>query len=127
VVFLGHGNVAFLFVENGTPLKHEAIAIGVYLCAAGGVLGGPLLEHGFVDESADASSGSACACINDSLIDDFLAHEFQGGEDAAERDGCGALDIVIEAGNAFPISLEDFECDVLMEILPLDDGLGEDF
>ena len=57
----------------------------------------------------------------------LLAGDAQRREDARERDRGGALDVVVERGNALAVFLEQPECVVVREILELDHDAGKHF
>ena len=73
------------------------------------------------DRPRHAAAAGAGAVDDDALIAQPLAAQLAGVDEPGERDGAGALDVVVERRQLLAIALEHGEGGVLGQVLPLDD------
>ena len=110
---------------------HSALRVGLESVegeARGGdlLLPGSFLAHRRRQQVRDAGAGLARAEQEHALVADALPGEAQRGQDPRDGDARRALDVVVEAGDPVLVALEQPEGVVLVEVLPLHDGAGED-
>ena len=90
-----------------------------------------LAAHRLAHQMRDAGARRARAEEDDALAASCaagmgLAEEAHAGEDAGDDDPRRALDVVVEAGESPAVALEQANGVVLLEVFPLEQGVGED-
>ena len=81
--------------------------------------------HHLAGQPGDAQACCPGAEEDQPLRGDWLAAVPQGGQDAGHHHGRGSLDVVVEAGQRGPVPVEQPDRVVLLEVLPLQDRVGE--
>jgi len=79
-----------------------------------------LVGHRVSQQPGDPDPGSARSGKHEPGVGEAAAGRPQRGDDAGQDDRGRALDIVVERRRARPVPVEDPECVLLLEVLPLD-------
>lgn len=84
-----------------------------------------LVHHPFDDALGDADAGAAGADHDDALVGELGIDALgaNGAEEAGERDGAGALDVVVEAEEAVAVRVEDVVGVLRFKVLELHEGV----
>jgi hypothetical protein len=81
------------------------------------------MAHDRLDKPRDPGAGRPGADEQYPLPGHPLTARPQGGEEAADDHGGGSLDVVVEAGYAVAVAVEQADRVVLLEVLPLQDRI----
>ena len=112
-------------VEFGTVVRQEAMGIEEREADAGRgavvVAQRVIAGHRGLKETGDPDAGPTGPEHHDPLIPEAAADTAERGEDPGQRHGRGPLDVVVEAADPVPVSVEEPDRVVLLEVLPLDE------
>src|ERR1019366_25714 len=103
----------------GPSFPNQATGVDEDLALAHFVFGQALGEQGRAQEAANTDPGGARADQHKALLAQGLPNQAQAGQDAGQGHGGGALDVVIEAGQAARVAAEQAKGIGLLEVLPL--------
>ena len=116
---LAQRDLAFVLFQVGTAFPDQAGGVHEDLALPHFGFGEAVGQQGGAQEPANADPGGARAGQQEALFAQGLLDEAQPGKDAGQDDGGGALDVVVEAGQAARIAPEQAEGVGFLEVLPL--------
>ena len=85
-----------------------------------------LRRHGLADQFGDAGRRRAAAEKQEALVGQLLPEDAQRGENAGDRDGGGALDVVVIGADPVAVTRQDRHGVEVREVLPLDAAFREE-
>ncbi len=85
-----------------------------------------LFTHGCPHEARDSDTGRTGTRIENALVGYFATGNPDRAEDPRQRDCGGTLNIVVKARQSVPIAIQNGECDILVEVFPLQQRTGKD-
>ncbi len=125
-VLCGEGEGKLVVLHPVATLVEQALRVEHGDGTACLVLGRALGADDRLEEPRDADARRPCSEENHALVGKLLAPMPQGGEDAAADDPGGSLNVVVEAGQAVAVVVEQPDGVVLLEVLPLQQRVGVD-
>ena len=123
LVIVGEGE--FVAGEIVAAFDDEALGIDEPAALPGLGFGEALGHESGDNQFADSGASFAGAEEEEFLLAEGHTGDAQGGVDAGEGDGGGALDVIIEGADAGAVFREEAESVVIGEILKLEEGVWE--
>ncbi len=79
-----------------------------------------LKHHRLADQFGNAGPRRTAAQKQETLVNKLLLRDVEGGENARQRDGCGALDVVVIGADLVLVTREQRDGIEVREVFPLD-------
>ena len=114
------------FAEAGGVRGDQAAAVDEPAACVGICVGHAFADHLLADEVGDADGRAAGAEEEVGVVGEPLVEDAVGAEEARHRDGCGALDVIVEAADLLAVAREKRHGGAVGEVLELDAAARED-